>query len=67
MQAEQEQPILEVEGQSEWEGKFNITQSEASICFAATDTLSKSVSMDFVRTDDPLRGLIPEKDKLATH
>ena len=31
------------------------------------DTLSKSVSMDFVRTDDPLRGLIPEKDKLATH
>ena len=44
-----------------------MTQNEASICFAATDTMAKSVSMDFMRTDDPLRGMIPDKDKMSAH
>jgi len=31
------------------------------------DTHTKSVSFDFIKTDDPLRGVIQDKEKLAIH
>lgn len=31
------------------------------------DTQTKSVSFDFIKTDDPLRGIILDKEKMAIH
>jgi len=31
------------------------------------DSHTKSVSFDFIKKDDPLRGLILDKEKLAIH
>jgi hypothetical protein len=59
--------VLEVAGKSEYEAEFAIVESEASICFSSLDTQTKSVSFDFIKLDDPLRGLIENKDKLAIH
>lgn len=54
-------------GKSEFEAEFQVIEAEASICFSSLDSLAKSVSVDFFTTDDPLKGVIQDKDKLQIH
>jgi len=46
---------------------FSVTDDEATVCFSSLDTQAKTVSFDFMRTDDPLRGLIGSKEKMQIH
>lgn len=65
--SELDRVIYEIRGKSEFEAEFEVTQGEASVCFSSLDTLPKSVSVDFMKTDDPLRGLIKDQDKMRIH
>ncbi len=64
---EEERQILQVMGKSEFEGEFTVTRSEAKICFSSLDSMAKSVSVDFMRLDDPLRGVIADAGKMGVH